>query len=154
MVGDNHNRMKNLFHVRTLYLIALSMLLFICCEDQEAATEAPVGLEGKWQIIKATRNDQDITSGMDFTKFRIHFESNNTYSIENVIPFLVKKEGTYSLDDPLYPVRMFLTENGRTESVAVDLNSPIVEGKRQISLKFSPGCSANRYEYVFEKTTE
>ena len=114
-------------------------------------TESPKEITGTWKIIKASRNGSDITTLMDFSQFRIHFNSDNSYTIDNYLPFLVKSEGSWSLDDPQYPFNLVFKEEGSNEEVISGLSYPIVNGKRQINLSFSPGCYSNIYTYVFEK---
>ncbi|MDR1121922.1 MAG: DUF5004 domain-containing protein [Dysgonamonadaceae bacterium] len=114
-------------------------------------TESAKNIDGTWKIIKVTRNSTDITALMDFSRFHISFhEEDNTYTIDNYLPFLVKSNGTWSLDDPQYPFNLVFEETSGERFVS-GFNYPVVNGKRQISLSFSPGCKNNIYTYVFEK---
>jgi hypothetical protein len=146
--------MKKILRISSATTLVLFMLFLVCCDEQETPAEAPKSLEGQWKIIKVLRNDLDITTAMDFSKFKIRFSADNTYTLENYVPFLVKKEGRYALDDPQYPFKISLQEDGDATQLTTDLNYPIVNGKRQLSITFSPGCNANQYVYVFEKITE
>jgi len=108
-------------------------------------------VEGTWYIIQALRNEADITSKMDFTKFRLHFNDDFTYTMEEYVPFIVNENGTYSLDDPLYPfILTFVGEESQTP-LETKLYYPVVDGVRQIHLTFSPGCFQNTYTYVLER---
>ncbi len=147
-----HNKM------RQLWLLLLMFIPFSACDkfsDDFPAefTESPKEIAGSWRIIKASRNGSDITGLFDFTQFRLHFNSDHTYTIENYLPFLVKANGTWSLDDPQYPFNLVFKENGSEDVLISGLSYPIVNGKRQINLSFSPGCPSNIYTYVFEKIT-
>jgi len=110
-------------------------------------------LNGTWRIIRASRNGTDISTLFDFSKFKLQFNSDNTYKIENYLPFLVKLDGTWSLDDPHYPFNLVFKENGSVDPMVSGFNYPIVNGKRQISLSFSPGCHSNIYTYVLEEVS-
>jgi len=147
-----HNMLKQLM------LLLLMFLPFSSCDKfsddfPTDYTESPKELDGTWKIIKASRNGSDITSQFDFTQFRLNFNSDKTYTIENYLPFLVKSNGTWSLDDPQYPFNLVFRENGSENALISGLSYPIVNGKRQINLSFSPGCHSNIYTYVFEKVT-
>jgi hypothetical protein len=96
----------------------------------------------------------DITEAVDFSQFKINFNPDNTYSFENYLPFIVKQQGTWALDDPQYPFKINFRETSKTESTVTDLTYPIVHGKRQIRLSFSPGCQSNKYEYILEHVDE
>lgn len=108
-------------------------------------------IDGTWKIARVTRNDADITALMDFSRFRLTFNADNTYVIANYLPFAVKENGTWRLDDPQYPFYLTLDENGAPEALKLDFNYPVVNGQRIISLSFSPGCHSNVYTYVFER---
>lgn len=62
-----------------------------------------------------SRNGIDITDMMDFTRFHIVLNEDNTYEIENYLPFIVKANGSWSVDDPIYPFHLLLKENGTEE---------------------------------------
>lgn len=146
--------MRSLIRAANLFLIVFLASMLTFCEEAENPTEAPKSIDGKWQIVKISRNESDITEAMDFSQFTINFSTDNTYSMEHYIPFIVRNGGTWSVDDPLYPFKIIFQEDGKTEPLVTELNFPIVQGKRQISLTFSPGCTANKYEYILEKVTE
>jgi len=116
-------------------------------------TEANKEIGGSWQIVKATRNGVDITKMMDFSGFRLNLNNDNSFSIDNYLPFLVDGNGTWEVNDPQYPFRLIFKRSDSAEPVISALNYPIVNGKRQISLTFSPGCYSNMYTYVFEKVS-
>lgn len=135
---------------------ALFCLMFSCSllEDEKPVySESAKNLDGTWKIIKAYRNEVDITGLMDFTQFRLSFKQDHTYTIENYLPFIVGKDGVWSLDDPQYPFRLSFTADGSPDALQTTISYPIVNGHRQIGLTFSPGCKNNNYTYLLEKTT-
>ncbi|MDR1681787.1 MAG: DUF5004 domain-containing protein [Candidatus Symbiothrix sp.] len=146
---------------QTLYIKLLLFCLIgfaAACDKFESQNtsvpeEAEKVIDGTWKITKATRNGVDITGLMDFSQFRIRFNHDKTYSIANYLPFVVKADGTWSLDDPQYPFHLNLIENGSSETFTSTFNYPVVNGKRTILLSFSPGCRNNIYTYSFEKET-
>lgn len=148
--------MKN----RIIMIVSLGLLCWInACDTFEnqmppAPDEAVKEIDGVWKIGKATRNGLDITNWMDFTQFRIKFNQDKTYTIEHYLPFAVKSNGTWNLDDPQYPFNLQLTESDSDKPLTTVFNYPVVNGKRQIILSFSPGCKNNVYTYTFEKTSE
>lgn len=116
--------------------------------------EVPKQLDGKWQLKTVVRNDTDITEVMDFSQFRLIMNRDSTYTIENYLPFLVKRNGTWATDDPTYPFFLTFQEEGSTKEAKTEITYPIVQGKRHITLTISPGCSSNSYVYSFEKIEE
>ena len=120
----------------------------------ETYAEMPKQLDGKWQLMTVSRNGTDITTVMDFSNFCLFLNKDNTYTIKNYLPFLVKKDGTWSVDDPEYPFHLAFKENGNDAEVSSEIKYPITKGKRQITLSLSPGCASNTYVYVFEKMAE
>jgi hypothetical protein len=145
-------------HKITQLLVPLALLLtFGACDAfrNEAPTdyiESPKDITGVWRIIKASRNGSDITEAFDFTSFRLIFNSDRTYTVENRLPFPVKTAGTWSLDDPQYPFNLIFRENGSGQELISGLTYPVVNGKRQMNISFSPGCHSNIYTYVLEQT--
>lgn len=115
--------------------------------------ESTKDLHGSWKIVKAYRNGADITNLMDFSKFRLNMNPDNTYSIDNYLPFLVRDEGTWELNDPYHPFLLSFKENSAPEAFVSDLNFPSVGGIRQLKLTFVPGCHSNSYTYEFEKAS-
>lgn len=135
-----------------------TILCFMCScsllEDEKPVyTESNKNLDGTWKIVKAYRNEVDITGLMDFTNFRLSFNQDNTYKIENYLPFIVNKDGVWRLDDPQYPFRLSFTAEGSQDALETTISYPIVSGQRQIGLTFSPGCKNNNYTYILEKTS-
>jgi hypothetical protein len=43
------------------------------------------------------------------------------------------------------------TENGSEQAVEVGIQYPIADGARRLSITHSPGCSDNKYVYLFVK---
>jgi hypothetical protein len=119
-------------------------------EKLAPAQEAVKDISGNWRIIRATRNGADLTTIVDFSQFRINFKDGK-YTLVNKVPFLVNDDGTYALDDPKYPFKISFKAGGATP-VATAFNFPIVNGVRQLTITFSPGCANNSYVYVFQKT--
>lgn len=142
--------MKSRFHICLLMPI---LVLFInSCHRNEILVPEPVkDIAGEWRIVKAVRNGVDITTLTDFTKFRIRFTTDLQYTIENPLPFVVSKNGSYALDDPKYPFRISFSQTGISNPVSTTFTYPVVNGKRNINFTFSPGCAANTYDYTLER---
>jgi len=143
--------------ILNIYLWLSILCMAASCDTFENQTppvtdESIKAIEGVWKINKATRNGLDITDLMDFSKFRIRFNQDNTYSIDNYLPFAVKTNGTWTLDDPQYPFNLSFTETGSASAITSVFDYPIVNGKRHIVLTFIPGCKNNIYTYSFVKT--
>ena len=88
---------------------------------------------------------------MDFSQFRLHLNSDNSYELENRLPFPVETDGKWIVDDVTHPFQLTFHENDATNGVDVAIQYPIVEGQRQLTITHSPGCRSNKYEYVFVK---
>jgi hypothetical protein len=133
-------------------LLLLSGWFFTSCKTEEIMplAEAPKNISGSWKVIKATRNGADITTDYDFTQFRVKFDSTGSYTLQNLLPFLVNTNGKYNLDDPKYPFQITFTPDGGT-AVAVPFNYPTVTGVRQLNLTLVPGCTANTYIYTLQR---
>ena len=67
-------------------LMTLSIVLGACKQQEILVPESTKDLSGEWRIVKAVRNDVDITELADFSKFRLKFTADQ-YSIENRLPF-------------------------------------------------------------------
>ncbi len=140
-------------------LIAIAMGVILTCvsckTEQEIYLEGtPRNIEGAWRVSKASRNGTDLTPYFRFDDFRLHILSDAAYEIENPLPFLVSKGGSWTFDDPTFPGEISFTEEGGTAPATSAFLYPIVGGRRMISISFSPGCSANTYEYTLERITE
>ncbi|MFV0506671.1 MAG: DUF5004 domain-containing protein [Bacteroidales bacterium] len=144
------------------YVFALAVAVsFSACktnfdsfDDEYNGTEAVKSVEGNWKILEASRNDVEITELMDLSKFRLVFNNDQSYTIENPLPFIVSDAGTYSLDDPQYPFVINFREDGASEATSANFVFRNVNGVRQFSLNFSSGCTSNSYRYVLVKDVE
>lgn len=150
--------MKILFDIKTLFRVFVCCFLICSCDtfkDDEPGhpKESMKEVSGAWRVIKASRNGTEITKLMDFTKFTLILNDDHSYTLQDRLPFLVNADGTWSVDDPQYPLRLMFNETGSAGEVVAMLHYPVVNGKRQISLSFSPGCLSNIYTYVFEKVS-
>ncbi|MGQ8338261.1 DUF5004 domain-containing protein [Sunxiuqinia sp. A32] len=149
--------MKILSRLKVYTAFLVLLVLVGACEmfeeETKVYTESPKSVVGSWKIVKAYRNEVDITALMDFSQFRINFQENSSYTIENYIPFLVDGQGTYTLDDPQFPFHISFNVENEAEPLVTVLNYPIVDGHRQIGLTFSPGCRNNSYTYVLENAS-
>ena len=143
--------MKKIYQIKALVLVMTIAVLATSCKTEKVLPqkEALKDITGSWQVIKATRNGTDLTSIIDFSAFKINFASGG-YTLVNKLPFLVDKDGAFMLDDPEYPYKITFTAAGKTP-IATAFTYPIVNGKRQLSLTFSPGCTNNSYVYVLQK---
>lgn len=144
--------MKHTLLNRITFLL-LGLVVLNSCEKEisSAAHDEPVkDIAGKWKIVSLTRNGEDMTERMDLTKFRIIFNADGSYTLEDRFPFIVTTPGTFQLNDPQYPFSLTLTPQGETEAIA-NFQFPVIEGKRQLSLNMSLGCSSNTYQFNFER---
>jgi hypothetical protein len=145
--------MRKIYKTRhsQLLLIMAVMLIASSCKTERVLPqkEALKDIAGNWQVIKATRNGTDLTGMVDFSQFRLNF-ANGNYTMENKLPFLVNQNGSFSLDDPQYPFKITFTPTG-AQPVSTLFTYPILNGKRQLSLTFSPGCANNSYVYVLQQ---
>jgi hypothetical protein len=136
-------------------LALVFILIFGCSKDSDVQYLEPAkDISGIWQVRQAFRNEENITDLIDFSQFKINFNSDGTYSFENYLPFLINEEGSWTLDDPQYPNFILFSGNSGQEAVKSEVSLPVTDGKRQINLTFSPGCASNTYTYVFERASE
>ncbi len=85
-----------------------------CKRKEILVPEQAKDIAGEWRIVKAMRNGIDITTLTDFTQFRIRFNADQQYTIENPLPFIVSKNGSCAIDDPKYPFRITFSQTGGT----------------------------------------
>ncbi len=108
-------------------------------------------IEGSWKLIKISRNGTDMTNRLDVSQFNLTF-SDNSFAINETLPFVVAGNGTWSFDNPDYPMAIeFITG---TDTGMVSLTSAIYSSKSLLSLRLSPGCSGNIYEYTLERESD
>ena len=91
---------------------------------------------------------------MDLSRFHIVLNKDNTYEIKNYLPFIVKGNGTWSVDDPQFPFHLIFREDGADETVETEIGFLTVDGERQLTIKLSPGCHTNTYVYTFKQVME
>ncbi|MFD0763537.1 DUF5004 domain-containing protein [Mucilaginibacter lutimaris] len=144
--------MKNNHTIKRILLLLVVVLMAASCKTEKVfpKQEALKDISGSWQVIKATRNGTDLAGLVDFSQFRIQFQ-NGTYKLIDKLPFIVNKDGAFALDDPMYPFKITFTAAG-AEPLSTAFTYPIVNGKRQLTLTFSPGCTNNTYVYVLQQT--
>ena len=112
--------------------------------------EVEKNLAGVWQLSEITRNGVEITNQMDCGQFKLHLEENGRYTLENRLPFPVSEDGVWKIDDPRHPFMIsFKEDDVLGDPVEIEIQYPIVNGKRQLSITHSPGCESNNYIYVF-----
>lgn len=148
----------NTLNIKLAVLLLLIAGMVSSCDEFKdsnnySTEELDKDLSGKWQILKVTRNGVDITKAMDFSTFSITFNNDNTYNINDYLPFLVREDGTWDIDDPKYPSQLKFKEEGAPEANISSFDYIIDKGKRNIVLSFSPGCPSNIYTYVLERTS-
>jgi len=135
----------------SILIPALMLMMFWSCSREKFVVpgEASKSVDGTWKIVKALRNGTDLTSRFDFSHFSITFKD-SSYSIDSLVPFAVEKNGTYRLDDPQYPFRMYIKQQDSSEK-PIDIQYPFTDGVRSIVISFSPGCTSNTYQYTLQK---
>lgn len=113
-------------------------------------TEPLKELSGEWKIQSVIRNGTDITQNMDFSQFTLKMNDDGTYHIDNYLPFVVRHDGQWKTDDPQYPFRLTFLETAGSPTT-VDINAPIQQGLRVLTIQLSPGCSGNSYTYTLQR---
>lgn len=147
-------------HTIIFALILLAAAVFASCstfsDDTHpyGAVEGRKDLSGAWKIESVTRNNIDITPSVDFSQFTLHLLADGTYHIDNYLPFVVRQNGTWAIDDPQYPFNLSFKENGQAEPMTVELKYPISNGERRLFITLSPGCSSNKYVYQLIRTSK
>ena len=146
--------------IKITALLFFAGMFLIACDtfsDSEKVDKYEEGIKainGNWQLKTVSRNGIDITNIMDFSQFHLLLNEDGTYKIQNYLPFVVEApEGKWEIDNPQYPFHLKFFEAGTGETVTASMKFPTVNGKRIISISFSPGCYSNTYVYVFEKIT-
>lgn len=119
--------------------------------DPYGVGEATKDISGVWKLLSVSRNDIDITNEMDFTQFTLNINPDGTYHIDNYLPFVVEKDGSWSVDNARYPFHLSFMENGATDSTTIDINYPITDGRRSMIVSLSPGCGNNTYTYTLQR---
>ncbi|MFV0420195.1 MAG: DUF5004 domain-containing protein [Dysgonomonas sp.] len=147
----------NTLNLKFTILLFLLVSMFSSCDSFKDSTdysteEFDKNLSGSWCISRVTRNGLDITNAMDFSAFSITFDKDKTYKIDNYLPFLVRKNGTWDIDDPQYPSQLIFEEEGASKSNA-SFEYVIDKGEREIIISFVPGCHSNVYTYVLRRVT-
>jgi len=134
------------------YLLLATSTLFSCKDEVAAviADESVKDITGTWKVVSLSRNGEELSQRIDLSKFRITFKQDGTYTLQDKLAFAVSGAGSYKLNDPQYPYSVVLTEQGKTAK-SVKFQFPVIEGKRQMSLTLSPGCTGNTYQYNFVK---
>ena len=135
-----------------VFIVLAAMLLASCSTfnddtDPYGAAEGVKDLSGAWKIESVSRNNIDITRAVDFSQFTLHLLADGTYHIDNYLPFVVRHNGTWAIDDPQYPFNLMFKENGKDDLTTVELKYPISSGERKLLITLSPGCSTNKYVY-------
>lgn len=146
--------MKYKIKIYALALIASG--LAVACDSYKdvdgtrSYEEIEKNLAGVWQLSEITRNGVEITNQMDCGQFKLHLEENGRYTLENRLPFPVSEDGVWKIDDPRHPFMIsFKEDDVLGDPVEIEIQYPIVNGKRQLSITHSPGCESNNYIYVF-----
>lgn len=132
------------------YLLLGTMVLFSCKNEVvDLITDEPVkDISGTWKIVSLTRNGEELSERIDLSKFKITFNPDGSYSLQDKMAFTVSGPGSYQLNDSQYPSGLVLTEQDKAPQ-KMTFQFPVVAGKRQLSLTLSPGCEGNTYQYNF-----
>lgn len=154
--------MNNLpVRVSFFVIIFASLVTWLGCKTNELVAEPAKDISGTWKIEKIVQNGRDLTDWMDGGEFQLVFSRDTGYNgmggrykIIEAQPFVVSTDGTWQFDSPYHPVYISFSPHGGAKPVPVKFLYPVIEGKRQISLIFSPGCPSNTYEYLLKKVGE
>ncbi len=144
--------MRNTIFKKVIYLF-LGILILTSCKEEVSTTvsgESVKDITGKWEIVSLLRNGEDLTERMDLSKFRIVFNADGTYTLEDRFAFIVDGPGTYNLSDPQYPFGLVMTPQAQPEAKA-KFQFPVIKGERQLSLTMSMGCASNTYQFNFKR---
>ena len=98
----------------------------------EKYSEVPKDIDGNWQLVSVLRNGTDITDYMDFKRFHVLLNKDNTYKLNNYLPFIVKNDGTWNVDDPIYPFHLILKEEGSEKEVKTEIGFLTVDGNADL----------------------
>ncbi|MBE9585811.1 DUF5004 domain-containing protein [Mucilaginibacter sp. JRF] len=116
--------------------------------------ESVKSLNGTWAIVSATQNGRELTkvTGImdELSQFRITF-TDDKYTIQNPVPFIVSGNGAYKFNDPQYPFDITFTADTASAPQKSTFLFPVVQGERRFTLTFSPGCDKNVYKYTLKK---
>ena len=131
----------------------ISIMVSCSTIDAYDVEESVKDISGVWKLQLVSRNGIDITESMDFSQFTLNLNSDGTYTIDNYLPFVVKENGIWNTDNPTMPFQIVFKEESKSEPVKVELNYPIVNGSRSLTIKLSPGCYSNTYVYQLIRTS-
>lgn len=140
-------------------ILSWPLMLILCwginsCKDELGnipTEEAEKDITGNWKVTQLIRNGENLSKRLKLDNFKIDFNADGTYTIADDLPFVVSGSGRYRLDDPQYPFSVVLNPAGGKEEVVLKFQFPVVNGKRQLSLVMSLGCSSNTYQYDCER---
>ena len=131
----------------------ISIMVSCSTIDAYDVDESVKDISGVWKLQMVSRNGIDITESMDFSQFTLNLNNDGTYTIDNYLPFVVKENGIWNTDNPTMPFQIVFKEESKSEPVKVELNYPIVNGSRSLTIKLSPGCYSNTYVYQLIRTS-
>ena len=141
-------------HIKYTFILMLISIMVSCSTiDAYDVEESVKDISGVWKLQMVSRNGVDITESMDFSQFALNLNSDGTYTIDNYLPFVVKENGIWNTDNPTMPFQILFKEESKSEPVKVELNYPIVNGSRSLTIKLSPGCYSNTYVYQMIRTS-
>lgn len=150
----------NSFKLGGLLSLILLLGLWMGCRVEGLVAEPVKDVRGTWKIMKVVRNGVDITQKVKVDGFQLDLQTDpsdqhggtGTYKIARGAPFVVKGDGTWKLNDPVYPFTISLSpDSDPGGNVDLDFSFLIIKGKYQIKLILQPGCPANSYEYYLGK---
>lgn len=145
--------------MKTHKILSWPLMLGLCwainsCKDELdniPTKEIEKDITGNWKVTQLTRNGENLSKRLKLENFKIDFKADGTYSIADDLPFVVSGSGKYRLDDPQYPFSVVLSPAAGKDEVVLKFQFPVVNGKRQLSLVMSLGCSSNTYQYDCER---
>ena len=141
-------------HIKYTFILMLISIMVSCSTiDAYDVEESVKDISGVWKLQMVSRNGIDITESMDFSQFTLNLNNDGTYTIDNYLPFVVKENGIWSTDNPTMPFQIVFKEESKSEPVKVELNYPIVNGSRSLTINLSPGCYSNTYVYQLIRTS-
>lgn len=133
-----------------VYSCFLAVFIGSCGRGTPLTPGAMASIPGTWKIVKAVRNQDDITAGSDFGGSLITLDADGTYSLGKTAPFVVTSNGSWAAsarpggysvvlkprqDDPTGTYEMWYDTSGDRKNITVNFTT----------------AGSNAYQYILER---